>query len=128
MAEQVPLTTLLSWAWIAFAIETDNTAEAAGSERVGRLFRISMPMWANGLRFIDDKGVTVEEFTDGTGAGRQSEAARLLLDGGQVGECRALQPVPGFDKRPEVSGEFGCFLRVEHTIHCFPEGRYQRVF
>ena len=60
VAEQIPLTTLLSWAWTAFAIEADNAVEAAGSERIRRLFRISMPMWANGLRFIDDQGITVD--------------------------------------------------------------------
>src|SRR5262245_66657901 len=59
MPEQPPLTTLLSWTWIAFTIEVDNAVEAAGAERVGGLFRISMPMWANGLRFIEEEGVTV---------------------------------------------------------------------
>jgi hypothetical protein len=49
-AKPVPLTTLLSWTWIAFAMEADNAVEAAGSERIGRLFRISLAMWANGLR------------------------------------------------------------------------------
>jgi hypothetical protein len=57
----VPLTTLLSWAWIAFAIEADNAVEAAGSDRVRRLFPISMAMWANGLRCIDEEGITVSE-------------------------------------------------------------------
>ena len=58
---EVPLTTLLSWTWIAFAIEADNGVEAAGTDRVGRLFRISLPMWANGLRFIGSDGITVDE-------------------------------------------------------------------
>jgi hypothetical protein len=57
----VPLTALLSWAWIAFTIEADNAAEAAGSPRVGRLFRISLPMWANGLRFISTEGTSAGE-------------------------------------------------------------------
>ena len=57
----VPLTTLLSWTWVAFAIEADNAAEAAGSEHVGRLFRISVAVWANGLRLIDEGGTTVDE-------------------------------------------------------------------
>jgi ribosomal protein L28 len=61
VAVRVPLTTLLSRAWIAFAMEADNAVEAAGSERVGRLFRISMSMWANGLRFVDEEGITVGE-------------------------------------------------------------------
>jgi len=58
---QVPLTTLLSRAWIAFTMEADNAAEAAGSPRVGRLFRISLPMWANGLRFIATEGISAGE-------------------------------------------------------------------
>lgn len=59
--EQVPLTALLSWVWIAHAVEVDNSFESAGSERVGHHFRISLPMWTNGLRFIDDDGITVDE-------------------------------------------------------------------
>ena len=65
--EGAPLTTLLSRAWIAFTIEADNAVEAVGSERVGRLFRISLPMWANGLRFIDAEGITVGD----AGGGRR---------------------------------------------------------
>ena len=61
VASQVPLTTLLSWAWIAFTIEADNAVEAASSGDAGRVVRISMPMWANGLRFIDGDGITVGE-------------------------------------------------------------------
>jgi hypothetical protein len=57
----VPLTTLLSWMWIAHTIEVDNSFEAEGSERVGHHFRVSLPMWTNGLRFIDDDGVNVDE-------------------------------------------------------------------
>jgi hypothetical protein len=56
-----PLATLLSQTWIALAIEVDNTVEAAASERVGRLFRISLPMWTNGLRLIDEDGVPIGE-------------------------------------------------------------------
>ena len=61
VAGQLPLTTLLAWAWLTFAIEADNAVEAAGSEHLGRLFRISMAMWANGLRLISEEGVTVGE-------------------------------------------------------------------
>jgi hypothetical protein len=51
----------MSWVWIAHTIEVDNAVEATNSERVGRLFRISLPMWTNGLRFIDENGITVDE-------------------------------------------------------------------
>jgi hypothetical protein len=55
------LSTLLSWLWISWVMEVDNVAEAAGAERVGHRFQISFPMWANGLRLIEDSGVTVHE-------------------------------------------------------------------
>jgi hypothetical protein len=58
---EVPLTTLLSWAWVAFTIEVDNAVEAEGADRTGRLFRISIAMWANGLRCIGEDGITVDE-------------------------------------------------------------------
>jgi hypothetical protein len=61
VAGQLPLTTLLAWAWLTFTIEADNAVEAAGSEHLSRLFRISMAMWANGLRLIGEEGVTVGE-------------------------------------------------------------------
>ena len=61
MPEQVPLTTLLSWTWIAHTIEVDNAFEATGSDRVGHRFRISLPMWTNALRFIGEDGITVGE-------------------------------------------------------------------
>lgn len=57
----VPLTTLLSWVWIAHTIEIDNTVEAVGSEQFGRRFRISLPMWTNGLRCIEPDGIAVDE-------------------------------------------------------------------
>jgi hypothetical protein len=65
---EVPLATLLSWAWIAFAIEADNTVEAAGSDRVGRLFRLSIATWSNGLRCIGEEGITVNELRAGARA------------------------------------------------------------
>ncbi len=65
----VPLTTLFSWAWIAHTIEVDNAVEAVGSQHVGRHFRISLPMWTNGLRLIGEEGITVGEL------GRKARAA-----------------------------------------------------
>jgi hypothetical protein len=67
--EQLPLTTLLSWLWIAHTIEVDNAFEKAASERVGRLFRVSLPMWTNGLRFIDEDGISVDELRSRARAG-----------------------------------------------------------
>jgi hypothetical protein len=59
--EKVPLATLVSWAWIAQTIEIDNAFEALARERVGRHFRISLPMWTNGLRFITEDGITIAD-------------------------------------------------------------------
>lgn len=68
MASAIPLTTMLTWTWIAFAMEADNTVEAAGTERVRRLFPVSLAMWANGLRLISDEGITVQELRVRAGA------------------------------------------------------------
>jgi hypothetical protein len=61
VAVNSPITTLLSWVWIAHTIEVDNSFESLSSDRVGRPFRVSLPMWTNGLRFIDEDGVAVDE-------------------------------------------------------------------
>jgi hypothetical protein len=65
----VPLSTLLSWAWIAHTIEVDNAAEVAGARHIGRLFRISLPMWTNGLRLITDSGISLGELRTRAGCG-----------------------------------------------------------
>jgi hypothetical protein len=59
--EHTPLSTLLAWVWIAHTIEVDNSFEAATAGRVGRHVRISLPMWTNGLRFIEEDGITVDD-------------------------------------------------------------------
>ncbi len=55
------ITALVAQTWIAFAIEADNAFEASATERVRRLFRISLAMWTNGLRAIDNEGTTVDD-------------------------------------------------------------------
>lgn len=69
MGERPPLITLVSWAWVAFAIEADNAFEHRSAGHVGRVFRISLPMWANGLRLIPNEGIGVEELSRRAGAG-----------------------------------------------------------
>jgi hypothetical protein len=62
--EAVPLATLLSWVWTAHVIEVDNAFEVASAARFAggpRPFRISLVMWANALRLIDEDGVTVDD-------------------------------------------------------------------
>ncbi|MCW2530285.1 MAG: hypothetical protein JWM76_5145 [Pseudonocardiales bacterium] len=59
--DRVPLSALLSWAWVAHTIEIDNAFEAVSADRVGRCVRISLAMWTNGLRHIDEDGVTVDQ-------------------------------------------------------------------
>ena len=66
--ERTPLLTLASWAWIAFVIEVDNAVEAEAAGNTGRVFRISLPMWANGLRLVSEDGIRVEELSLQAGA------------------------------------------------------------
>jgi hypothetical protein len=85
VAAQISLTTLLSWTWTAFAIETDNAVEAAGSERVRRLFRISMPM----LRVIGDGTVRIRDLPQHSGVSKEAIAmATGYLDRHGLAELR----------------------------------------
>jgi hypothetical protein len=61
VVDDPPLLTLLSWAWIALTIEIDNAFESIAAPHLGRRVRISLPMWTNGLQYVDDVGVTVDE-------------------------------------------------------------------
>ena len=105
VAGQLPLTTLLAWAWLAFAIEADNAVEAAGSEHLSRLFRISMAMWGNGLRLISEEGVTVGELqalSQGQVQYRRARAVGLDL-GGRV----SWQTPGGLWHPPRCDGRHG---------------------
>lgn len=65
---RAPLSTLVSWVWIAHVIEADNAFEAACSRPGRRPVRISYAMWANGLRLLDEAGVTVGDLRRRSGA------------------------------------------------------------
>jgi hypothetical protein len=47
--------------WTAQTIEIDNHVEAVGASKFGRLFRISLATWANGLRLIDEAGTPLRD-------------------------------------------------------------------
>lgn len=64
-----PLTTLLSWAWIAFAKEADNAVEATNPPGARARFQISLAMWANALRLISEDGATLDDVRTGAHAG-----------------------------------------------------------
>jgi DNA-binding MarR family transcriptional regulator len=66
-----PLPTLLSQALVAFTIELDNDFEyllAAAGARPG--FLVSLVMWSNFMRFVDDDGLTVRELSARAGVAR----------------------------------------------------------
>jgi hypothetical protein len=98
----VPLSTLLSWTWVAFAIEADNAVEALGRGRVGRLFRISLAMWTNALRLVDDDGITVDEL--GARAGARTNLGGLERWGWlAIGDAGA--PRVGFGTSKGIKGD-----------------------
>jgi hypothetical protein len=68
MPAPVPLSTLLSWTWIAFTMEADNLFEERSTPHRGRAFRISLAFWANALRAIPPEGITVAALHEQTGA------------------------------------------------------------
>jgi DNA-binding MarR family transcriptional regulator len=64
----LPFPTLLSFALVAYTIEFDNEAERRlqhGASRSRRAERgpwlVSLPMYVNCLRFVDDDGITLDE-------------------------------------------------------------------
>ena len=71
MEGRLPLPTLLSWSLVAFTIEFDNESEHRLPHRTtnhgstpGSLhapWLVSLVMWFNCMRFVDDKGVTARE-------------------------------------------------------------------
>ena len=61
VAADLPLPTLLSQALIAFTIELDNEFERQFTDSGLRAFGVSLVMWSNLMRFVDDEGVTVGE-------------------------------------------------------------------
>ena len=98
-----PLLTLVSWAWIAFVIEADNAFEAQSTGQVGRVFRISLPMWANGLRLIPEEGIDVDELTRQAGAACNVpglERWRWITVGEDTGSRRA-----GYGSRRGIRGD-----------------------
>jgi DNA-binding MarR family transcriptional regulator len=68
---RVPLTTLLSQTLVAFTIELDNeferqmphrtTSKGRAAEARGAPWLVSLVMWENCMRFVDQAGVTVRE-------------------------------------------------------------------
>lgn len=64
MTIETPLPTLLSQALIAFTIEFDNEWEwrFVGGKQP-KVFRTSMVMWSNFMRFVGDKGITVRQLS-----------------------------------------------------------------
>lgn len=68
MPAPVPLSTLLSWTWIAFSMEADNLFEERSAPHRGRAFRISLACWTNALRAIPSEGITVAALYEQTGA------------------------------------------------------------
>ncbi len=67
MTPEVPLPTLMSWAWVAHTMEIDNQVELtlAGSPAGPRArFRISLVMWSNFLRFVPPEGIVAEELAE----------------------------------------------------------------
>ncbi len=112
-----PLCSLLSRAWVAYVMETDNLVEAmALDEPVGRLFKISFAMWANGLRWLDDDGTAVADLT------RRAGAATNL---GGMERWRWIEiGTGGGDRRPGYGTSRG--IGDSTLVRPSPAGRYAR--
>jgi DNA-binding MarR family transcriptional regulator len=96
----VTLPTLLSQTLIAFTIEFDNEWERQMTGSVARrFFLVSLPMWANFMRFVPEEGVRVRELRASARVTEASLRSRLraLERWGYV----KVEPVaPGAEPRP----------------------------
>jgi hypothetical protein len=134
VGERHPLLTLVSWAWIAFVIELDNAVEARQAGNVGRVFRISFPMWANGLRLIAADGIEVEELSRHAGASCNVpglERWGWITVGASTGSRRAGYGSkrgirPDTVLRPTRAGEYARELWPETVADV--EARWERRF
>jgi hypothetical protein len=117
MAASGPLSTLVSQTLVAFTIETDNEFEAAMPHRTAASraagepphgpWLVSLAMWFNFLRHVDEEGVTLRELERRTGvtkiatAGMERWSYVTLIDGvlrpTRAGRAarRIWSPLPG---------------------------------
>lgn len=107
---------LLAKAWVAHTIEVDNLVEGEGDPALQGRFRISLAMWANGLRVIDEAGTALGEARSRARAecniGGLERWGWITVDDGNVGPgarrdgygtSRGLRP--GTLLRPTRAGE-----------------------
>src|SRR5580704_11831886 len=97
MDGRLPLPTLLSHALIAFTIEFDNQSEHELPHRttnhgpktgaLDRPWLVSLVMWLNCMRFVDEKGMTAQEL-------EQRARTRTNLDGMERWGYVVIEPSP----------------------------------
>ncbi len=104
MARRLPLSALLSFALVAFTIETDNEAEhriphrttrhgKTGATMVRGAWLTSMAMWFNCMRWVPEQGITVREI-------ERLARTRTNWDGMRRWGYIYFEPSPG-DDRPK---------------------------
>ena len=119
MDSVLPLPSLLSQALVAFTVEFDNEAERRTPHRttnhgasalagVPRPWLVSMVMWSNCMRYVDDHGITVRELerrarTPTNLAGMQ-RWGYVVVDPGPAGRPGKRAPKWSWVVRPTPSG------------------------
>ncbi len=103
MASRAPISTLLSQVLVAFTIEFDNEAEHQLPHRTTRRgstaasahgpWLVSLVMWMNCMRFVDENGISVREL-------ERLARTHTNLHGMQRWRYIIVEPDPG-DKRPK---------------------------
>ena len=111
-AQALPLNALLSHALTAFTVEVDNAFEQALIEPTGKtfstwkreVFLVSLPMWANYLRFLADGGKSVAEL--GRLAHCDDRAIRSALNGLQRWRYVVVELPPQASNRKRPFGQW----------------------
>jgi hypothetical protein len=116
VAARTPLSTLLSHALVAVTIELDNEFERRFQESGGGARVVSLAMWSNLLRFVDD-GATLGEVVAATGVPKRSALSRL----GGVERWRYVSVGPSTGKREGYGSARG--TKDDWLVRLTPAGR-----
>jgi hypothetical protein len=138
MDEPLPLTALLSFALVAFTIETDNAAESLTphtTTRQGKSAAVygpwltSMVMWQNCLKHLPEEGMTVRELERRAGTGTNLNGMMrwgYIFMAPSPMDTRAKPPIADWLVKPTAAGNGA--KRVWEPLFPAIERRWEKRF
>src|SRR5688500_12510660 len=119
---ETPLSTLLSHVLVAYTIELDNEFERRFEEAGGGARVVSVVMWSNFLRFVDD-GIAVGQLADAAGL----QKGRMLSTLGGMERWRYVVVAAAGARQPPTAKRDGWGsarrLRSDWVVRRTPAGQ-----